>query len=92
MPSSARKIRGQFIECAVERTFERTHTTLNIHTGETTKGETETVTAICGSPLFSRADKVLGVCRSCLRGWSVPKNAPTENGLALIAKSKAAQS
>lgn len=76
--------------CSIERRKVVRHGTLNMLTGEYNPGDTETVEiAACGTPLFGDGERALGVCRGCLKGWSVPGNAPTRAGLAQIEAAKA---
>jgi hypothetical protein len=70
--------------CIVERTMVITNCKLNLATGEKTNIREETVTRNCGTPLFGEIEQKLGVCRSCIMGWSVPGNCPTERGLKQI--------
>ncbi len=79
--------------CEVERTFKRTHGTLNMATGEYAEGRTEIVTEACNTPLFGapRDDLARGVCSLCREEWTHPDNSPTDKGRALIAASLARQ-
>jgi len=71
-------------DCNVERTYVVTHSTINMATGEMKEGHKETKTGPCGTPLFGELHRKLGVCGSCLKGWEVIDNRPTEKGRAQI--------
>jgi len=60
--------------CTVMRTFRRTHGTLDLVTGKTGKGRSETVTEACNVPLFGPPESKTGICRACAEGWEVPDN------------------
>jgi hypothetical protein len=77
-----------FHACRVERIQHVTHGTLNLVSGAQTSDRTEIVTEPCNVPLFSDKERQVGVCRSCLSGWQVEENKPTETGLKLIASVK----
>lgn len=61
--------------CTVRRTVRVTHGTLNMVTGESTRGRTETVTQPCGTPLFAEEEHRQGICSSCREGWNQDGNA-----------------
>jgi hypothetical protein len=66
--------------CLIERVVTVTHSTLNALTGKLEKRAETTEHQTCGTPLFSVKEKRMGVCKSCLGGWSVVGNAPTFRG------------
>lgn len=70
--ASAKKTFHHF--CTTVRTSLVTHSTLNLSTGERTEGASEWVTGACSAGLFSDAARASGVCSSCARGWTHPKN------------------
>lgn len=60
--------------CSARRTFKRTHGTLNMATGKSTKGRSEVVTEPCNTPLFADEERARGICRSCASGWEHKDN------------------
>jgi hypothetical protein len=77
--------------CTILRTFKVTHGTLDLATGKTAKGRSETVTQPCNTPLFGAPETATGVCRSCAEGWEVPDNrfaTPEEKAKALATTKK----
>ena len=59
--------------CTIVRTFVRTHSTLNLNTGESVPSHSETVTEPCNAPLFGKSAET-GICRACASGWEAPGN------------------
>jgi hypothetical protein len=72
--------------CTIERRCKVTRYRWDPVTDAKTDTTTEIVVGPCGTPLFSDDNRAAGVCRSCLKGWEVPDNAPTERGRAQIAE------
>ena len=60
--------------CKIRRTFKRTHSTLNMRTGESIKSKVEIVTEPCRNPLFGDEEQRRRVCGTCASGWEAPDN------------------
>lgn len=71
-----------FHDCQVERT-KRVRTGSLTANGPKFDSEADVVEA-CGTPLFSDDECKRGICKSCLRGWEVEGNRPTEKGRQMI--------
>lgn len=66
--------------CTIERVMLIQHSKLDLSNGHQIPGMSETVTGPCDAPLFSRPTQAVGACSSCLSGWEVPDNHPSEAG------------
>lgn len=64
----------EFNSCTILRTFKRTEYTINVSTGERKFIKEEVVTEPCNIPLFSKDNRVTGVCRCCHEGWETEDN------------------
>lgn len=69
MANSCTKIRRRLV----------THSTMNMLTGELTPVRQEWKTEACNTPLFGKAERETGICRSCASGWTHPNNYPAES-------------
>ena len=77
--------------CEIERRCVVHHASLNIVTGAFADSDKTTVEIKpCGAPLFSERERKLGVCRSCLNGWTHPHNKATETGERQLEEAKRA--
>jgi hypothetical protein len=62
--------------CTVLRTKVVTASVMNLFTGEQTVTGQHTETGPCNTPLFTPAERITGICRSCAEGWTHPDNRP----------------
>lgn len=76
------------MSCPVERKKLVRRGTLDLGTGEESNLDAGTwEIEECGTPLFGK-DRTIGVCRACLEGWHVERNAPTDKGWTQIEKAR----
>lgn len=66
--------------CVIERRKLVKRGTVNMATGVYTEGSASWEIEPCNAPLFADDERARGVCLSCLGGWRVEDNSPTERG------------
>jgi hypothetical protein len=76
-------VSARFHVCQVERLKHIRKGTLTVD-GPKYTSESDEIQK-CGTPLFFEADEKRGICSSCLSGWQVDGNRPTEAGRKMIA-------